>query len=186
MLSFTNNLHAGGNKRNLQACPHSGHFSPSPAQAPLYLYVEPMLNVQSKRGVKGLCPRTTFFMAEKGAAFPENLFPLTCAQGSFVIQGNCGLRWLVPRVLWTSDKGGAELSHLCLSKCGPWWHKTPWIQASFGCADLFSKFTTAAKLLKAWSLWWSKGSWAHTGPWDLVPPTESIQEKPGSLYHQAV
>ena len=186
MLSFTNNLPAGGNKRNLQACPRSGHFSPSPAQAPLYLYIEPMLNVQSKSGVKGLCPRTTFFMAEKGAAFPENLFPLTCAQGSFVIQGNSGLRWLVPRVLWTSDKGGAELSHSCLSKCGPWWHKTPWIQASFGCADLFSRFTTAAKLLQAWSLWWSKGSWAQTGPWDLVPPTESIQEKPGSLYHQVV
>lgn len=92
MLSFTNNLHAGGNKRNLWACPCSIHFSPAPAQAPLYLYVEAMLNTQSKHGVKGLCPRTTFFKSEKGAAFPENLFPLTCAQGSFVTQGNCGLK----------------------------------------------------------------------------------------------
>lgn len=85
-------------------------------------------------------------------------------------------------------QGGYEplTRKVCSSKCGPWWHKAPRILASFGCANLLSRFTTAAKLLTAWSLWWSKGLWAQTGPWDLVPPTESIQKMLGSLYHQAV
>lgn len=77
-------------------------------------------------------------------------------------------------------QGGYEplTRKVCSSKCGPWWHKAPRILASFGCSDLLSSFTTAAKLLTAWSLWWSKGLWAQTGPW-LGPTNREHPEKAG-------
>lgn len=124
-------------------------FLSSPAQAP-YLYAEPMLSVQSKRVVsRDFAQESPSSWLRRVLLFQKIYFALLVLRDPRDPEELWG--WvLLPRVLnlW---QGLGRALHLCLSNVASGWYKTPWIQASFGCADLISRFTTVAKLLTAWS-----------------------------------
>lgn len=186
MLSFTNNLDAGGNKRNLQACPCLGSFLSLTCPGPRTAW-EPHAECAIQAWCQGSLPKNHPFMAEKSVLlFQKIYFALYCAQGSFVTQGNCGLRQTLPRVLWTSDKGWVELSHLCLSKCvasgdintmdtGLFRGVLTYFQVHH-CSQAVDSLESLMKQ-RLVSPGWTLG---------LGPSSREHPRKPGSLYHQAV